>query len=57
MRNAIEKKIDVFQTKCLKSILRMLWPNTVTFIRNEELINRPDWSQSQKLSEFGAGDG
>ena len=34
---ARERKLDVFQTKCLRRILRIFWPNT---IRNEELLNR-----------------
>ena len=33
----IEKKLDVFQTKCLRRILQIFWPNRIT---NEEVYER-----------------
>ena len=34
---AIERKLEVFQTKCLRRILKIFWPNTIS---NEDLRNR-----------------
>ena len=33
----IEHKLEVFQTKCLRRILRIFWPNVIS---NQELLNR-----------------
>ena len=33
----IEQKLEVFQTKCLRRILRIFWPNVIS---NQELFNR-----------------
>jgi hypothetical protein len=35
--NAITTRLDVFQTRCLRRILRIFWPNTIS---NEELYKR-----------------
>ena len=35
----IQRKLDVFQTKCLQHILKVYWPNTIS---NEELRNRTE---------------
>lgn len=35
--NAITTKLDVFQARCLRRILRIFWPNTIS---NEELYKR-----------------
>ena len=37
----IEQKLEVFQNKCLRRILKIFWPNTIS---NEELRNRADIS-------------
>lgn len=34
---AIERKLDVFQTKCLQWILKIFWPNVIS---NDELRGR-----------------
>ncbi|PVD22621.1 hypothetical protein C0Q70_18441, partial [Pomacea canaliculata] len=50
MTKSISNRLDVFQNRCLRRILHILWPNTIT---NEELKPSP----SPRRFNEGVGDG
>ena len=49
---SIRHKIDVFQTRCLRRILKTFWPRTIS---NEELYRRTNTAHCQLRSKGGDG--